>query len=483
MNSEAQSDGRQLTALATPIAMTQLAQVAVSTTNIALMGSLGVDQVAAGGLALVLFNQIRTMCVGLITATGNQVATAVSRSEKRNMSADDEIRDVVRASLLISTVAGIVGAAVLIGLGWALRWLGQDAAVLAQARPMMVALAPGLLPCLWFQVIRQYTVGMRRPQALLLVTVGSVALNVVAALALMHGWAGLPAMGLTGVGIATSLVFLITCAVFWAMVRHDAELGAALTIRRSSPTPPAPQAPPAHRPLRPVRRSTIAAELRLGTPIALTYGSEAGLFSVLAVAMGTLGAAALAAHNVVYQLVYIVFQVAIGLSHGASILVSRAAARDEIRRARGLAWLALRHAAVIAALVGVLYIAAPDIVLRPFLTSHDGATVRVANQLLLIAIVLQFFDAAQNIGNGLLRGLTDTRAGFRLSLVGYWIVGLPTALLLAFPAGLGAVGVWCGLAAGLATTAGLMLRRYFTLLSARERSEPRLLAGSLPGHG
>lgn len=451
---EIRSDGRQLTALATPIAMTQLAQVAVSTTNIALMGSLGVDQVAAGGLALVLFNQIRTMCVGLITGTGNQIAAAVSRAEKRNGRADDEIRDVLRASLLISTLAGIAGAAALIGLGWALRWLGQDEEVLAQARPMMVALAPGLLPCLWFQVIRQYTVGMRRPQALLLVTLGSVALNLVAALAFMHGWAGLPAMGLTGVGLATSLVFLITCVVFWAMVRRDPQLGAALSMRRSSPR-------------RAVRWSTMAAELRLGVPIALTYGSEAGLFSVLALAMGTLGPAALAAHNVVYQLVYIVFQVAIGLSHGASILVSRAAAREEFPHARALAWLALRHAALVAALVGVLYLAAPDVVLRPFLTGHDGATVHLAHTLLLIAIVLQFFDAAQNIGNGLLRGLTDTRAGFRLSLVGYWMVGLPVALLLAFPAGLGAAGVWWGLTAGLATTAVLMLRRYFALLRVR----------------
>jgi multidrug resistance protein, MATE family len=457
------SDGRQLTALAAPIAMTQLAQVAVSTTNIALMGSLGVDQVAAGGLALVLFNQIRTMCVGLITATGNRVATAVSLAEKRNTRADNEIRDVLRASLLISTVAGIAGAAVLIGLGWALRWLGQDADVLAQARPMMVALAPGLLPCLWFQAIRQYTVGMQRPQALLLVTLGSVALNLVAALALMHGWAGLPALGLTGIGVATSLVFLITCVVFWAMVRHDAVLGPTLPIR-----------------MWPVRWSTIAAELRLGTPIALTYGSEAGLFSVLALAMGTLGPAALAAHNVVYQLVYIAFQVAIGLSHGASILVSRAAAREEFRRARGLARLALRHAAVVVALVAVLYIATPDLVLRPFLTSHDSETVQLAHTLLLIAIVLQFFDATQNIGNGLLRGLHDTRAGFRLSLVGYWAVGLPVALLLAFPAGLGAAGVWWGLTAGLATTATLMLRRYFALLHARSllRSPPAQPVGS-----
>jgi MATE family multidrug resistance protein len=273
-------------------------------------------------------------------------------------------------------------------------------------------------------------------------------------------------MGLTGVGLATSLVFLLMFAAFWLMVHHDTELSTTLPLRPW-----------------PVRRATVAAELRLGTPIALTYGSEAGLFSVLALVMGTLGPAALAAHNVVYQLVYIVFQVAVGLSHGASILVSRTAAREEYRRARNLAWLALRHAAVVAALVGVLYFLAPNIVLRPFLTSHDHATVHLAHTLLLIAVVLQFFDAAQNIGNGLLRGLTDTKAGFRLSLVGYWIVGLPTALVLAFPAGLGAAGVWWGLTAGLATTAVLMLRRYFAHLDTRVQAEPRLLAGSLPSHG
>jgi MATE family multidrug resistance protein len=203
------------------------------------------------------------------------------------------------------------------------------------------------------------------------------------------------------------------------------------------------------------------------------------MFSVLALAMGTLGPAALAAHNVVYQLVYIVFQVAVGLSHGVSILVSRAVARDEFRRAQNLAWLVLRQAAVVAAVVGVLYVAAPDLVLRPFLTGRDGATIELAHSLLLIAVVLQFFDAAQNIGNGLLRGIKDTRAGFRLSLVGYWIVGLPTALLLAFPLGLGASGVWWGLTAGLAATAALMLRRYFSLLHHREVAEPRQLADSL----
>ncbi len=450
------SDSSALARLATPIALTQLAQIAVSTTNLALMGTLGVREVAAGGLALVLFNQIRTMCVGLITGTGNQIAGALGAASKRGGSADAEVRAVVRAAFVIATLAGLLGGALLIGLGWVLPWLGQDAAVLELARPMMIALAPGLLPCLWFQVLRQYTVGMQRPQALLLVTLGSVALNLVLALAFIHGWAGIPVMGLTGVGIATSLVFLITFGVFWAMVRHDEQLG------RTLPSTPWP-----------VCWATVREELRLGTPIALTYGSEAGMFSVLALVMGSFGPAALAAHNVVYQIIYIVFQMAIGLSHGASILVSDAVSREEFTRARALAWLALRMAAVIAIVTGVVYVLAPDIILAPFLDTTDTDTIAIAHTLLLIGIVLQFFDAAQNIGTGLLRGLKETSAGFRLSLVGYWGVGLPSALLLAFPLHLGAAGVWWGLTAGLATTAVLMLRKYFALLDQVSMTPPR----------
>ncbi|MGW0245396.1 MATE family efflux transporter [Nocardia goodfellowii] len=463
MLSQYRADSKRLTALATPIALTQLAQIAVSTTNIALMGTLGVRQVAAGGLALVLFNQIRTMCVGLITGTGNRIAAEVSAAGKNGHTADRAVRDVVRSSFLIATIAGILGGVLLIGLGWSLHWLGQDAGVLADARPLMVALAPGLLPCLWFQVLRQYTVGMQRPQALLMVTLGSVALNLVLALVFIHGWAGLPALGLTGVGVATSLVYLITFGVFWAMVRYDDELGDTLAVRPW-----------------PVHWPTVRDELKLGTPIALTYGSEAGMFSVLALVMGSIGPGALAAHNVVYQIIYIVFQVAIGLSHGASILVSTAVAREEYPHAKAIAWLALRHAAVVAAVTGAAYILIPNLVLRPFLEPGDTHTLDIARTLLLIGIILQFFDAAQNIGTGLLRGLGATNAGFRLSLIGYWMVGLPSALLFAYPLHLGSAGVWWGLTAGLATTAVLMLRRYFSLLGAKQPARPELIRETLP---
>src|SRR5690606_32423828 len=149
--------------------------------------------------------------------------------------------------------------------------------------------------------------------------------------------------------------------------------------------------------------------------------------------------------------------------------------------AAGLAWLALRYAGVVAVVTGAVYVLAPQLVLRPFLAADDIAGLEVARTLLLIGIVLQFFDAAQNIGTGLLRGLKETGAGFRLSVIGYWGVGLPTALLLALPLGLGAAGVWWGLTAGLAATAGLMLRRYFALLDEQARPPPRRVPQPIAG--
>ncbi|MGW0193952.1 MATE family efflux transporter [Nonomuraea sp. NPDC003201] len=214
------------------------------------------------------------------------------------------------------------------------------------------------------------------------------------------------------------------------------------------------------------RPATVRRLTGLGLPIAATYGSEAGFFSVVALLIGTSGTAALAAHTAVNQLVYIVFQVSVSLSHAAPIGVSRQIALGQADQARRIARAALACGAAVMALVAVLYLALPDLVLRPFLGAEGGTALTIATSLLMVAAVMQFVDCAQNIGVGLLRGLDDTKSGFRLTLVGYWLVGLPLAALLAGPAGLGAVGTWLGLLGGLTATAGLLLRRYSRRLAA-----------------
>ncbi|MFD7941739.1 FTR1 family protein [Streptomyces sp. NPDC059744] len=153
-----------------------------------MMGVLGTEALAAGGLALVIFNQLRTMGVGLVSPVGNQVAATAARTESTTSSSTDadpgvtagpdaEVRGLVRAAMAVATLAGVAGAVLMILIGQAATYLGQDAAVVHRAQGMLSALAPGLLPCLWFQAIRQFTVAMRRPQALLQITLASVAVK------------------------------------------------------------------------------------------------------------------------------------------------------------------------------------------------------------------------------------------------------------------------------------------------------------------
>lgn len=458
-------DGRALATLAVPLALTQLAQVALTTTDTVMMGLMGAEALAGGGLAMVVFNQLRTMGVGLVTAVGNQVSAASARAddeEELTEPAAEEVRDVVRAALALATLAGIAGALVILLIGRAVACLGQDPEVVDTAWPVLVALAPGLIPCLWFQAIRQFTVGMRRPQALMRITIASVAVNAALNWAFLHGTWGLPQLGLPGIGLATSLVYALTCVALYASAGRDPRLAPLLDIRFWKARP-----------------ATLRRLTGLGVPIAATYGSEAGFFSVVALLIGTFGSAALAAHTAVNQLVYIVFQVAVGLSHAASLNVSRELALDRIAAARRIKNTALACAAAVMAVVGVVYLTVPGLALRPFIdpsTAEGHTATDIATGLLLVAAVLQFFDCAQNIGVGLLRGLDDTRSGFRITLVGYWLIGLPAAWLLGHLAGLETLGVWLGLLTGLAATALLLLRRYGRALSLRATDRPTAVA-------
>ncbi|GFE26464.1 MATE family efflux transporter [Streptomyces libani] len=461
-------DSRALAALAVPLILTQLAQVALTTTDTVMMGLLGTEELAAGGLALVIFNQLRTMGVGLLTSVGNQIAAAAARLERTEDAAEPgeggktgereaahaEIRGIVRASMVLATLAGLAGAVLMLLIGQALIWLGQDAAVVERTRAMLLALAPGLLPCLWFQAIRQFTVGMRRPQALLQITLASIAVNAGLNWVFLHGTWGLPQLGLTGIGVATSTVYLLSCLALYLSAKKDAQLAPLLSLNAA--------------------KADGATSLRLvglGVPIAATYGSEAGFFSLTALMAGSFGPAALAAHTAVNQLVYIVFQVAVGLSHAASINVSRELALGRTDDARRLKNTALACAAAVMTLVGIAYLSLPRVVLFPFLDSGSDQALGIATHLLMVTAVLQFFDCAQNIGVGLLRGLDDTKSGFRITLIGYWAVGLPASWLLAYALDLATLGIWLGLLTGLATTALLLLRRYNHQL-AGYRSEP-----------
>lgn len=439
-------DYRDIVVLAAPIAGIQFAQVALTSTDLLMMGILGMEAVAAGGLAMLLYNQLRTMCVGMVTGVGNMVAASIGRGEKRTGSKDidelarQEVQSIVRAALLLATLVSVAGGFLLAGFGFALTYLGQSKSIADLAIPIMLTLAPGLLPMIWLNVLRQFAVGMRRAGSLLAVSVTSIVVNALLNAVFILGWLGVPKLGLAGIGLSTTLVQIWTFAIYLHTVKRDETLGGLLALDAWK-----------------AEWATLSKIARMGTPISLTYGSEAAITSIATVLMGTFGPVALAASNIVNQLAYIVYQLNIGLSQGSSILVSRAVGKGEAEKVSGVAARTFTISFGIMALIAVAYVAVPDRVLRPFLGSEaDPQVLALAAVLLWFAIAHQFCKGGQNLCIGLLRGLGNTKAGLMNTLIGYWGVGIPAMFVCGYSLGWGAKGIWFGLCLGFAITSLLL---------------------------
>jgi len=285
---------------------------------------------------------------------------------------------------------------------------------------------------------------------LLVCVAGNAALNWV----LIWGHLGAPALGIVGSGYASAINQ-------WLIVA-----GLALCIRRV----------PGLELLRNVfapRRIEAAEILRLGLPIGGIMGIELGLFLAAGILIGLLGPAALGAHQLVLSCASITFMVPLGLSQAATVRVAheRGAGRAAAARRAGFVAIALGIGFMSAAAVGLWTF--PQTIVAAYVDTADPANhalVAIARRLLAIAAVFQVFDGIQTIAAGALRGHRDTLVPMLLATTGYWGAGFLGGWIAAFPLGYGAVGLWWGLALGLAIVAMLLTLRLCRIASPRPRA-------------
>ncbi len=206
--------------------------------------------------------------------------------------------------------------------------------------------------------------------------------------------------------------------------------------------------------------------LNLGWPVSLTLIAEVGLFTASSVMMGWLGAIALAAHGIALQVASAVFMIPLGFSMAATILVGRARGRNDpenLNRAALASFLVVISVALTSA---IILISIPGFLVSLFLkeSNPDGADVLAyAVPLLIVAATFQLVDSVQAVASGVLRGIKDMRMSMVIAVFAYWVAGMPLAYVFGFMLDMGGVGIWIGLAIGLAFAAILMTIRFFAL--------------------
>lgn len=434
--------------LSLPLIGTQLAQIAILTTDVVLMGWLGTSALAAGALASNVYFILWVFGVGILTATAPMMAQAIGR--KRHVVRD--VRRTLRQGLWACVAVGLPAMAIVWHTEPVLLLLGQDPANAAAAQDYARLLVWGFIPALWYMALRQFVAALERPRAALLVQIATLLINGALAYVLMFGAFGLPAYGLIGAGIATSIANTASAALLLAVVLLDRRFRRFHILGRL-------WRPDWHR---------LVEIFRLGLPIATTLLFEVAAFSGAVYIMGLIGTPELAAHQIAIQCAATSFMVPLAIGQAATVRVGLHAGARDAEGVRRAGWTALG--------IGVAFMAAMAVVLAVarwplvglFLDIDHADNVRtaqLATAYLAVAALFQLFDGAQAVGMGVLRGLKDTRVPMIIAGAGYWLIGLPAGAAAAWLLGWGGVGVWFGLALGLAVVSVLAVGRF----AARER--------------
>jgi MATE family multidrug resistance protein len=149
--------------------------------------------------------------------------------------------------------------------------------------------------------------------------------------------------------------------------------------------------------------------------------------------------------------------VPLAVGAAAAVTVGHAVGAGDMGAARRAAAAALLVGAGFMCCSAVVLLVAPAAIARAYTT--DLAVVAFAATLIPIAGVFQIADGLQAVAAGVLRGAADTRAPLVLNLLGFWLVGMPASLYLAYRTPAGPRGLWWGIVVGLGAVALLLLLR------------------------
>lgn len=432
-------------ALAWPMVFTNLAQTAMTATDVMILGRLSPQSLAAATLGHNFYFMLLIFGLGLLTATSPLMASALGRKERSLR----DVRRTVRQGFWLSI-------AVCVPI-WLILWqaeaiflaMGQDPEISRLAAIYMHTLQWAALPFYFYIVLRSFISALERPAWALVIAFLAVGFNAAANWCLVFGNLGFPALGIAGSGLATTLSSVLMFLGLAAIVSTHRRFRRYQVFGRfwRSDWP------------------RFVGLLRLGLPIAGTLTFEVSIFNVAAFLMGLIDTVSLAAHAIAIQIASISFMVPMGLGQAATVRVGRAyGARDAAAVTRA-GWTAFVMGVSFMGMMALVMFFAPRLLIAGFLDLEEPANqpvIELAVTFLAFAALFQIADGAQAVGSGMLRGLHDTTVPMICALFGYWGIGLPLGVVLGFPLGFGGAGIWVGLCAGLATVAVLLLSRWLT---------------------
>jgi len=426
------ADLEAMVRLAVPVVVVQVGMMLFGVVDTMVVGRLSSAALASVALGHVAVITVSSFGIGVLLGIDPLLNQALGARDRH------AFRRAVQRGFILATALMIPSTLLLLPVGTVLEVLRQPAETVPLAAAYAHISIPGLLPFYGWVVLRLAMQAMGRLKPIVATVVVVNLFNLVADWALVFGAGPIPQLGPIGSAWASTIARTLLFVILLVVDRKD--LWPLLRFERASFQ------------WRPLFRTA-----RLGLPIGFNLQLEIIAFSVIALLMGGLGTTAMAAHQVAINLASLTFMVPLGVSQATAVRVGNAIGAGRGGGARRAASSGLILGAGFMALTAALFIGLPGLLARAY-TSVDGV-ILLAATLIPIAGFFQVFDGLQVVAAGVLRGAGDTRAPLVVNILGFWLVGLPTSLLLGFRFGFGPQGLWWGLVAGLVAVAAFLLAR------------------------
>lgn len=436
--------------LAFPVMMSQLGQVLVGVADSMMVGRLGAEPLAAASLANSIFFVLLMFGIGVSMS----ITPLVAMADGKNKSG--RIGRLFRHGFTINMITGSILFLIIIMFSPMLAYMNQPEQVVELAIPYLAIITLSIIPFMFFQTFKQFAEGLSQTKQAMYITIVFNGLNVFLNWVLIYGNLGFPAMGLNGAGWATLISrVLMAIAIAYYVFKSSRYNSFNLSFR--------------------IKRFSfpmISKMLKIGVPTGFQFIFEVGAFSTAAIMMGWIGVTALAAHQIAINLASISYMMASGLSAAAMVRVGNQLGRKDIKTLREAGFTVFAMAAMFMLCSAILFI-----VFREFLPSlyiDDDTVIQMSASLLIIAGFFQLSDGIQVVGLGALRGMADVRVPTIVTLVAYWVIGLPLGYVFAFILGYEEKGIWYGLLIGLTVTGFMLLYRFHSLSAKLLKKETEI---------
>ncbi len=441
VSSPIRTESKKFLQLAIPLASAQVAQSLTGFFDTIMMGRLGAETLAAGGLASLTFFALLNTAGGVVMGVSPLIAEAYGAGKK------NRIEKLARQGFWLVLLLSLPMMIAIAHLDSIMLRLGQAEITVTLANTYLDIILWGFLPALGFAMLRGVVSGLSHARPVMLIVIIGTIFNIIGNYILGFGKFGFPRLELAGLSISSTLALW---GMFIALIIYILKHPRLKTYRIFEQL---------HK-LKP----TIIWELsKTGIPIGIFIALELGLFTIVTYLMGALGTEVLAAHQIVFQTIVVTFMIPLGMSYAATVRVGQWLGQKNLEGIKRSGYLSISMGLIFAIFITVAMLLFPQVIVALYLDIDDPANAEIlalALPMLTIATLSQILDTVQKITYGALQGLQDTRIPVLLSIPAFWGIGLTTGYILGFHFGLGGTGLWLGQSVGVAIAAILFLVRF-----------------------